>query len=53
MRFSTVFSVLASGAVALAAVVAPAALMARDNELGVSVIVKLGLDVDTCIGKMG
>ena len=53
MRFSTIFSVLASGAVALAGVVAPAALVARGNEKGLDIVAKLKLDVDVCIGKIG
>ena len=53
MRFSTIFSVLASGAVALAGVVAPAALAARGNEKGLDIVAELKVNVDICIGKIG
>ena len=52
MRFSTVFTVLASGAMALAAVVAPEALVARGDDKAMDVVAKLKLDVEVAIGKM-
>ena len=52
MRFSTIFTVLASGAMALAAVVAPDALVARDDDKAMEVISKLKVDVEVAIGKM-
>ena len=52
MRFSTVFTVLASGAMALAAVVAPEALVARGDDQAVAICEKLKVDVEVAIGKM-
>ena len=52
MRFSTVFTVLASGAMALAAVVAPEALVARGNDQVVTIVETLKVNVETCIGKI-
>ena len=52
MRFSTVFTVLASGAMALAAVVAPEALVARGEDQAVKVVEELKVKVEVAIGKM-
>ena len=52
MRFSTVFTVLASGAMALAAVVVPEALVARGNDEAVTIVETLKVNVETCIGKI-
>jgi len=51
MRFSTVFSVLACGAMAMAAAVSPAALVARSNNDIVKVIADLDVQVAVILPK--
>ena len=53
MRFSVVFSVLACGAMALAAAVAPDVLVKRDNTQISSVLTGLNSQCDTILVKFG
>ena len=53
MRFSTVFSILSCGAVALAAVVSPAALVRRSNDQIAAVLNTCGTQLDAAFVKLG
>ena len=53
MRFSTVFSVLSCGAMALAAAVSPAALVSRSNDEVAAVLNTCGTKLDAAFAKLG
>ena len=53
MRFSTVFSVLSCGAMAMAAVVSPAALVSRSNDQITTALSTCGTKLDAAFVKLG